>query len=156
MSKSVLDKKKLTKLEKLQLKQLVNCKKKTMFPKILSLQTICENILIILIGLFNWNELINLNASLLHKFVQFVHIAGIEICGRNRDRNWVTGIGIEVWLQESGSKLGYRNWDRSWWRNWWDRSWDRIETGRRHVLLVDRCWWTPVVNKRYQLKRYHR
>ena len=29
-------------------------------------------------------------------------------------RSWVTGIGIEVWLQESWSKLGYRNWDRGW------------------------------------------
>ena len=25
----------------------------------------------------------------------------------------MAGIGIEVWLQELGSKLGYRNWDRS-------------------------------------------
>ena len=42
------------------------------------------------------------------------HHAGIEIDGRNWDRSWVTGIRIEVWLQESGSKLAYRNWDRSW------------------------------------------
>ena len=33
---------------------------------------------------------------------------------RNRDRSWVTGIWIEVGLQESGLKLGYRNLDRSW------------------------------------------
>ena len=26
----------------------------------------------------------------------------------------MAGIGIKVWLQEPGSKLGYRNWDRSW------------------------------------------
>ena len=34
---------------------------------------------------------------------------GTKFGYKNRDRNWVTGIGIEVWLQESGSKLGYRN-----------------------------------------------
>ena len=28
---------------------------------------------------------------------------------RNRDRSLVTGIGIEIELQELGSKLGYRN-----------------------------------------------
>ena len=28
-------------------------------------------------------------------------------------RSLVTGIGIEIGLQESGSKLGYSNWDRS-------------------------------------------
>ena len=26
----------------------------------------------------------------------------------------MAGIGIEAWLQEPGSKLGYRNWDRNW------------------------------------------
>ena len=26
----------------------------------------------------------------------------------------MAGVGIGVWLQEPGSKLGYRNWDRSW------------------------------------------
>ena len=26
----------------------------------------------------------------------------------------LAGIRIEVWLQESGSKPGYRNWDRNW------------------------------------------
>ena len=26
----------------------------------------------------------------------------------------MAGIGIEVWLQEPGSKLDYRNWHRSW------------------------------------------
>ena len=49
--------------------------------------------------------MINLDASLLHKFVQFVHFAGIEIDGRNWDRSWVTGIGIEIGLQELRSKL---------------------------------------------------
>ena len=39
---------------------------------------------------------------------------GIEIDDRNSHRSWVSGIGIEIWLQESGSKLGFRNWDRSW------------------------------------------
>ena len=58
--------------------------------------------------------MINLNASLLHKFVQFVPFAGIEIDDRNWDRSWVTGIAIEVWLKELGSKFGYRNRDRSW------------------------------------------
>ena len=47
----------------------------------------------------------NLDASLLQKFVQFVHFAGIEVDGRNWDRNWVTGNGIEVGLQELRSKL---------------------------------------------------
>ena len=56
----------------------------------------------------------NLDASLLHKFVQFVHFAGIEIDGRNWDRSLITGIGIEIGLQELGSKFGYRNRDRSW------------------------------------------
>ena len=51
---------------------------------------------------------------MLHKFVQFVPYAGFEIDGRIWDRSWVTGIGIEVWLQEPGSKLGYRNRDRNW------------------------------------------
>ena len=51
--------------------------------------------------------------SLLHKFVQSVPFAGIEIVGRNWDRSWVTRIGIKIWLQESGSKLGYRNRDQN-------------------------------------------
>ena len=34
--------------------------------------------------------------------------ARIEIDGRNWDRSWVTGIGIEVGLFELGTKLGYR------------------------------------------------
>ena len=61
-----------------------------------------------------WKHLINLNASLLYKFVQFVLFAGIEVDGRNWDRSRIIRIGIEVWLQESGSKLGYRNRDRNW------------------------------------------
>ena len=58
--------------------------------------------------------MINLNAILLHKFVQFVPLPGIEIDGRNWDRSWVTVIGIEVWLQEPRLKMGYRNWQRRW------------------------------------------
>ena len=55
----------------------------------------------------------NLKASLLHKFVQLVPFAGIEIDDRNWDRSLVKGIGIEIGLQEMGSKLGYRNCDRN-------------------------------------------
>ena len=40
--------------------------------------------------------------------------SGSKLGDRNWDQNWVTGIGIEIGLQELGSKLGYRNWDRSW------------------------------------------
>ena len=40
--------------------------------------------------------------------------SGSKFGYRNRERSLVTGIGIEFGLQELGSKLGYRNWDRSW------------------------------------------
>ena len=83
-----------------------------MFLKILPYQTIFENNLIFFIEIIDWNEQIKLNASLLHKFVQFVPFAGIEIDGEDWDRSWVTGIAIEICLQESGSKFGYRNRDR--------------------------------------------
>ena len=57
--------------------------------------------------------MINLDASLLHNFVQFVHLQelrlmagiGTEVGYRNRDRNWVTGMGIVVGSQELRSKL---------------------------------------------------
>ena len=35
--------------------------------------------------------------------------SGSKFGYRNRDRSLVTGIGIEIGLQELGSKLGYRN-----------------------------------------------
>ena len=41
---------------------------------------------------------------------------------RNPDRILVTGIGIEIGLQELRSTLGCRNWDRNWCRSWSDRS----------------------------------
>ena len=40
--------------------------------------------------------------------------SGSKFGYKNRDRSLVTGIGIEIGLQELGLKLGYRNWDRSW------------------------------------------
>ena len=40
--------------------------------------------------------------------------SGSKFGYRNRDRSLVTGIGIEIGLQKLGLKLGYRNWDRSW------------------------------------------
>ena len=35
----------------------------------------------------------------------------------------MAGIGIEVWLQESGWKFGYRNRDRTWGYRNWDQNW---------------------------------
>ena len=55
-----------------------------------------------------------LDASLLNKFVQLVHFAGIEVGFRNSDRIWNTGVAIEVCVQELGSELGYRKWDGNW------------------------------------------
>ena len=64
----------------------------------------------------------------------------------------MAGIGIEVWLQESGSKLGYKSWDRSLVTG------IGIEVGLQEVrssrwqelrLVADQrnwdwtCWWTP-------------
>ena len=40
--------------------------------------------------------------------------SGSKFGYRNRGRSLVTGIGIKIGLQEVGSKLSYRNWDRSW------------------------------------------
>ena len=49
--------------------------------------------------------MINLDASLLHNFVQIVHLQELRL---------MAGIGIDVGLQEFGSQFGYRNRDRNW------------------------------------------